>query len=54
MFRLGFLAFSIALASFAIQAANAQKGTFNLFGYGPGIGGLSIMEIDGQEPTPYK
>ncbi|KAK4040553.1 hypothetical protein C8A01DRAFT_35415 [Parachaetomium inaequale] len=50
MLRLGPVAFPIALASFAIQAAIAQKGTFNLFGYGPGIGGSSLTNTNDTTP----
>ena len=43
---------ALPLASFGIQAAHAQTtGTFNLFGYGTDIGGLPVIEIDGQELT---
>jgi hypothetical protein len=42
------IAGGVPLASFGIQTAHAKSGTFNLFGYGPGIGGFPVIEIDGQ------
>jgi hypothetical protein len=46
------IAGGVPLASFGIGAAHARSDTFNLFGYGPGIGGFPIVEIDGQELRP--
>ncbi len=46
------IAGGVPLASFGIVRAHAQSRTFNLFGYGPGIGGFPIVEMNGQELHP--